>query len=647
MTTHTLRWSRSSRRSAFRMAVLAAAVLAASSGAIAAPGQPRLEINETEFRLPAPGHDVEVPVSWHQMGGDPADSVQYLVDGVPMRVLGIDPVGAASGGTTLSFGDGGEFSLSTVLCNADGCNESEPQAITIIDPDGHYLLERDQAINEELLAIAEGLEDSLEYYETIFGPRETWPSALHSTDRAMGWTQIARVVGQGLFSGAIGKVGEEGMGKILDLLGYGQEATLQNMQSALRDLDASMVLIHDKMDDIALQLDRLVDQIDDATAKAMWDTFRSNDNTLRLLVLPQIEDLFNLIGFWTEENPPTESLVERYVTDVTQAVRGIRTAVVGGHGTLAMLMEAHLYTETVSDLEDYWLYVDQYRDQWRAVLAQALLSLEYMRAFDESGYAAYQLESAREIADAVVEAMWSAGLKIAQHPVISYVHLKGDDQIMSRSATYFQRPNLPDEDWTVLRTRAELEPRALALVEGYRPDLNGGQTLEDWLGQRYIPTLYPFMDQGRDAGRIEGNSYRLTSVPGNTYTVAKAMPVQTNVGGRAASFDPDAVHGMAFGFDLDIVPRAGSTDFRIMVPNPNQAPYARVLNTETGEVLGTQPRRPGSFDTFHIWYVEPGSTITIQLGEHAVQQPQDLFGPVTERTLVVPDHSSRIALAVR
>jgi hypothetical protein len=618
-----------------------------STGAFAAPSQPLLDIEETEFHLRDGAHGIDVPVRWHQVGGDPATSVQYLVDEVQMRVRELAPNRSTSGETTLSFGNGGEFALSVALCNADGCSESEPQMINVMDPAGTYLLDAEDAVSEELHSIAEALEESLAYYESIYGPRETWGANVQPQSARLAWAMMAKAVGNGVFNGLIGKGVDEGMDKVMALMGFGSEA---RELDALNELGRSMDAMHDKMDAITRQLDELVNQIDDATGQAMWDTFRSNDNTLRLMVLPQIEDLFNLINFWSGDNPPTPSLLERYVTDVAQAIRGIRTAVVGHQGTLAMLMEAHRYTEKVSDLDDYWAFIDEYREEWRAVLAQALLSLEYMRQFDQSSYTAFQLASSRVVADAAVEAMWSAGLAIPQHPQWGYLHLRDGNWIMAStrndSGWFSQRPELPGEEWTTLRTRAELEPRIQAMVADYRPDLNGGQSLQSWLSERSIGRVYPFLDSPDVQGNVQGNAYVVSPRSEQARYQMKSMSVQTNVGGRAARFDPDAIQGMAFGFDLDVGPSVGNSPYHwVRASNPFDAPDARILDARTGEVIGQQ--HTGGIVAW-VWDVEPGSAVTIQLGERVVHQENEteLFGPVAEMTLIVPDEFGTIGLQV-
>jgi hypothetical protein len=632
----------------FRTPLAAAVALTLSTGALAAPGKPSIEMGKTEFRMAADRSGVDVPVRWQQFSGDPATSVQYLVDDLQTRVRRVDADDATEGEITLSFNVGGDYTLSVALCNADGCSESDPATISVIDPAGTYLLDADAAVNMELAAISTALEESLTYYESIYGPRETWAPEVQVKSARFAWSVIAKTVGKGVFNGMLGKVGGEGMGRVMALMGYDPQAAmeqrLEDMQSALGDLSQSMDALHDKIDGIASQLDDIVDQIDDATGQAMWDTFRSNDSTLRLTVLPQIEDLFSLINFWSEDNPPTPSLLERYVTDVAQAIRGIRTAVVGNQGTLTMLLEAHGYTGKVSDLEDYWAFVEAYREEWRAVLAQALVALEYMRAFDDSGYTAYQLQSSRQVADAAVEAMWATGLAIPQDPKFGYVHVRGQDWIVTREATAMvRRPELSTEAWAIVDTRLELEPRVQALVNNYRPDLNSGRSLESWLYDRWMSPQFPFLDSAsHERAFINGNSYYVGKGGAPSSPQAKFLTVQTNVGGRAASFEPDAIQGMAFGFELDLDATESGKTLVASAENAFDAPDVRLLDAETGETLDYQVA--GSTRTYTL---DPGSAVTIQLGERAVAESSDeLFGPVAEMTVILPGDRDRLQLSV-
>jgi hypothetical protein len=355
---------------------------------------------------------------------------------------------------------------------------------------------------------------------------------------------VAKAVGKGLFSGAMGKVGGEGMGQIMRLMGYnanpddGTGQQLEQMQSAINEIGQSVNALHGKVDGIAKQIDVLVNQIDDATGKALWNTFRTNDQDLRRDVYPKFEDLFALITHWTKDNPPTHTQLERYVADVTQAIISVRNGVTGSQGTMAMLMEALDYTQRVNDLEAFWNFVDEYRGEVRAVLAQGIVALEYMRQFDDSSYTEFQQQASRTRADAAVEAMWSMGLQIPQDEEYAHVSTTGAGWIMANGS----RPELSSETWITELDQDYIEPKLQALAADYREDLTG-QMLGYWLVDRGIEDdstgTGPFLkvmyaDSATYIPRGDIYSYSIGIIAGNDY-VAKDESAYTEYLVRASA----------------------------------------------------------------------------------------------------------------
>jgi hypothetical protein len=573
-----------------------------------------------------------------------------------MQIRAVDPEVVEQGGSsTFSITRAGDFEVSVALCDDEGCAESVPIDITVFGEAGMALLDSAAAQRARVSAIAADLEARVAYWEGQYGPSEYWRAEARYQASAVGFKLFAKTVGKALFKGAVGHVGGEGMSQFMQVLGYDENAQQTQIQNALSDVADSVNALHDKVEAMRDQLTEIANQIDDATGKAMWDSFRTNDNSLRREVLPPIIDLFNLTGLWSDSNPPSQTQVERYVADVRQAMIAVDQVLVGDQGALTLLLEALDYPDKVSDMEAYWAFVNDYRDEWQAVLAQGLLGLEYIRDFDTAdGYAAHQLTQARKLADRTVEAMWAAGLPLPNPTpqtdglaATPYLHLLGSDWVVARPF----RPEFPGEEWYVLETQAELEPRIQALVDSYRSDLNGGQSLAMWLVERGLPYEFPILDtvkQRPDGGfmytsiKISGNQLKYASVSSPSTQpprfVPKFLDVERNLGGRPARFDVDAIRGHAFGFDFNIPLR--DDGMMILYPaNPFGAPWLRVVDTETGALIDELPQ-----NSLKKISVTAESTITLQWGAYgdygewsdSADQIADVFQVDGEMHFVIP-----------
>jgi hypothetical protein len=116
------------------------------------------------------------------------------------------------------------------------------------------------------------------------------------------------------------------------------------------------------------------------------------------------------------------------------------------------------------------------------------------------------------------------------------------------------------------------------------------------------------------------------------------METPLNVGGRQASFDADAIQGMAFGVELKLEAPEGSSVLSVEGTNSTDAPDARLLDAETGDLIAHQGT--GMVETYRV---SPGDAVTIQVGERA----DTLFGPVGEMTFIVPEDREVIEVSFR
>ncbi|MCL9779927.1 glycosyl hydrolase family 18 protein [Vibrio sp. S4M6] len=90
-------------------------------------------------------HDsVGVPVSWQVWSGEPAETVNVLLDG--------QVVWSGEGSLSnaiFAVSEGGMYKMSVQLCNTDGCSESESVDLTIADTDGSHLEPLNKPLQEK------------------------------------------------------------------------------------------------------------------------------------------------------------------------------------------------------------------------------------------------------------------------------------------------------------------------------------------------------------------------------------------------------------------------------------------------------------------------------------------------------------------
>jgi hypothetical protein len=91
-----------------------------------------------------------------------------------MATRPIDPDQLNSDEASIPIDHAGEYAVSVSLCDASGCNESDPQWVTVFDDAGAHLLDPQDAAAMRMDAIAADLEQRLQAWEAIYGPRESW-----------------------------------------------------------------------------------------------------------------------------------------------------------------------------------------------------------------------------------------------------------------------------------------------------------------------------------------------------------------------------------------------------------------------------------------------------------------------------------------
>ncbi|CAA0124395.1 Chitinase A [BD1-7 clade bacterium] len=119
---------------------------------LAAPGTPAIGHMTTDFALVEVNqaaiayeqlvtlHDaVEIPITWNRWSGEEADLVNYKLNNVTIKSSSLTASNSNTATEVLTISEGGRYTLSVELCNANGCSESEAKTIVVADTDGSHV----------------------------------------------------------------------------------------------------------------------------------------------------------------------------------------------------------------------------------------------------------------------------------------------------------------------------------------------------------------------------------------------------------------------------------------------------------------------------------------------------------------------------
>ncbi|MEZ5184489.1 MAG: hypothetical protein R2720_01975 [Candidatus Nanopelagicales bacterium] len=378
----------------------------------------------------------------------------------------------------------------------------------------------------------------------------------------------ASTFGRSLFHGAAFAGGQVILSEILAGMGYDPEA--ERLQ-ALKDINDSIAALNADVRRLSEQVELLLEGQDRSNLY--------NSYTQAGIAAANLDTAMRSVTAWIEKDlEPSESALANMQTVITTSIGQLDFLVQNATtGTVPLMMKA-ADPARVSNLESYWQKIDTVRDDYRAVLAQGLATLDVMRAWDTTGTVAADLETFTPRATQTVAGMYDYGVAIDAERV----HVKGSTTLLTALGT---KAAVGESNPRAIMYSSEIEPMLTSLADAYRPADHGGKSLEQYLQAHGLPTSYNYADtygafvrnnrwaSVNQVGRISGNKYEIVERQfGQTYPLmsqegfgaaqgqashqrmldgptATRMTVSLNVGGRAADFTPASVKQAAFGLD--------------------------------------------------------------------------------------------------
>ncbi|MEZ5117674.1 MAG: hypothetical protein R2737_15540 [Candidatus Nanopelagicales bacterium] len=318
-------------------------------------------------------------------------------------------------------------------------------------------------------------------------------------------------------------------------LGFGHSD--QELVAALSDIGASVEQLNSDVRALAAQVEALLDGQDRAN---FYDSYSQAGQAASRLSVAMAS-----VRSWIERGAtPSASHVSDLQTVIRTSVADLSFQLVNPTtGTIPLMMRAAEPSRVSADLPSYWRTIDTAREDYRAVLAQGLATLDLLQRWDTTGTVAADLETLSDVSADTVLRMYEYGLAAdaADHP---YVHTRGSQWVMGPWAAVEFNGDLWRAGWRQMHsTTGWLDPFVQEMVREYRPALHGGATLEQYLRDRGIPTRYvhPETIETQVTQRPNGKPYqndvvhaervRVTDIRGN-----EQVTEWRNLGGERVAY---------------------------------------------------------------------------------------------------------------
>jgi hypothetical protein len=293
----------------------------------------------------------------------------------------------------------------------------------------------------------------------------------------------------------------------------------------------ALVEVQESLDLIQAQNQQILEAIEAVHNEVLKANFKKA-NARVVTASDNISDIMGVIRIWMEDGiAPDQATVTLTVTALREHTTNLRGAAGDpDSGAVPLLLQA--YDRNVSDTEQLWEAVAEYRDQVRASLAQGVVGLELLiENWDHpSGEYDASYQTARTTAVNTVDAMYAFGVQTSGPAGQSFLQLENNVAI----SALVEAGDIPDADrwlWkSGVTTEAIMEPLLSSMVNSYRPANHEGQTLEESLKTRNLPTTYVYPDTwgtrvtyetwalGTRRNVFYTPEVKLAEIRGNTYT---------------------------------------------------------------------------------------------------------------------------------
>ncbi len=295
----------------------------------------------------------------------------------------------------------------------------------------------------------------------------------------------ASIFASSFMSGLVQGAGREAFDQALRALGY-DPGNADQVSQALTEIQQSL-------NDLERQNMQIIEAIEKVNAEVRHAKF-ANANDRVVAASNRISDELDVLQRWVANDvTPDQSTVTMAVTTLAAQITDLRGAASDPKsGAVPLLLQA--YDRNVSDTEQLWEAVTEYRDQVRVSLAQGMGGMELiLENWDvPNGEYVARYDTARESTLTTVDTMYGYGVQAIGPDGQTFVQQK------SGTALTETRTGIPSQDqwlWeTSDVTTSSMESILKGLAEDYRPGNHNGMTLEDFLESHNIATSYVYID---------------------------------------------------------------------------------------------------------------------------------------------------------
>ncbi|HKJ17759.1 MAG TPA: chitinase N-terminal domain-containing protein [Xanthomonadales bacterium] len=470
-------------------AVFPALMLAGSTSAFAqAPTAPK--IDWMDFHATSQDSDtVDLDVGWSISHDEPADSVQYRVDGIPVKARSIAH-DQYQGEAVLPIGREDVFDFTIAICNSDGCGETDPVSVSLSgtdkassDANTPFNSMNGAEIEAELERIRINTEWVRSYYD------------LPQRDISAGQTQVtgllASELGKAALSGIVRAGADVGFQVLMGQLGLGR-MSFSNQVGEL----------HDSIDALANQISDLTLSIEELQDQTSWQGFlnqHKDANSAVNMIYGNFESVIGWLENGIEPDYAAWTNARKNIDDSLTILAGAALNPGGGiidmrDGAIFQLINA--IPQRVASVESYWPLVDEYRDFYRAAIAVGYLGLDLIEDnFDGTGTTRVLADQALSVGKRATLAMYTYGvapeLPEGNGQPLDLAQLRGsvDGYASAAFASHDERTNR-------IPSASTLSAAMSQMASDYRPEHHGGLSLEAFLAESNIPTSFVIENSG-------------------------------------------------------------------------------------------------------------------------------------------------------
>ncbi len=334
------------------------------------------------------------------------------------------------------------------------------------------------------------------------------------------WQGLATKFAGKFMSGLMQGAGREAFDQALRALGY-DPGNAAEVSQALNQIQRSL-------DSLEKQNQQIIEALEKVHAEVRHGKFLEAHRNV-VTAAERISDELAVLQYWVANDvTPDQSTVTMAITTLAAQITDLRGAASDSKsGAVPLLFQA--YDRNVSDTEQLWEAVTDYRDQVRVSLAQGMGGIELILDNWDAPNNEYEgrYKVARESTLKTVKTMYGYGVQAVGPGGQTYVQQKGGTALTETVN------GIPSQDQWLWEnsdvTTSSMESILKGLAEDYRPGNHDGKTLEEFLESHNIATSYVYTDTweyhltrkkrgltARDThvqprvtlGQIVGNEYR-------------------------------------------------------------------------------------------------------------------------------------------